>query len=352
MKQEQVGQCLHCSGSRASCKLTAHCCSTVTTSCCSPPSKTKQSYRDLSQVTSAQPRKKLSEQHPNLSKPTHLLVNSKRSSSDKVAKSADHSHTTALGKTGKKKSRLPGTTNYLHSDTTTSKPTVNLKPAISSQSTDQLEPIVGMTIKTANQAIKLEPISTQITPVNSDDDEEEELLETATSHIHSPVSRDIDCRHHVSNQRFDIKEGPNEGIKREIQDQRDATETFTKSPRSLESQAQHPSFHRPPRCEKVTEAQLDKLSSLIKIIRSGNYNEFSEMLEERALKNLLNVFVEGQTALHYSLIYGRSLAWCKLLVLEGANPNLTNRAGWHPIHLAAFNGSLETMRYLIDCIAN
>lgn len=104
--------------------------------------------------------------------------------------------------------------------------------------------------------------------------------------------------------------------------------------------------------DKITAAQLDRLSSLIKIIRDGSYNEFSEALEGKSFKNLLNVFVDGQTVLHYSLIYGRSLAWCKKLVHSGANPNLSNRAGWHPIHLAAFNGSRETMRYLIDCIAN
>lgn len=105
--------------------------------------------------------------------------------------------------------------------------------------------------------------------------------------------------------------------------------------------------------DKITDAQLDRLSSLIKIIRNGNYNEFLEALEGKGgFKNLLNIFVDGQTALHYTLIYGRSIAWCKQLVLNGANPNLTNRAGWHPIHLAAFNGSRETMRYLIDCIAN
>lgn len=106
------------------------------------------------------------------------------------------------------------------------------------------------------------------------------------------------------------------------------------------------------RHNKLTGAQLDNLSSLIKIIRFGSYDEFLEMLERKGFNNLLNVFVDGQTALHYSLIYGRSLAWCRQLILSGANPNLTNRAGWHPIHLAAFNGSRETMRYLIDCIAN
>lgn len=104
--------------------------------------------------------------------------------------------------------------------------------------------------------------------------------------------------------------------------------------------------------EKITETQRDRLNALIKIIRQGSYNEFTELLAERTFKSLLNVFVDGHTALHYSLIYGRSLAWCKQLISNGANPNLTNRSGWHPIHLAAFNGSRETMRYLIDCIAN
>lgn len=103
---------------------------------------------------------------------------------------------------------------------------------------------------------------------------------------------------------------------------------------------------------KLSDAQLDRLNTLIKIIRNGDYDEFLKLIERRQLKNLLNVFVDGQTALHYTLIYGRSLAWCKQLIINGANPNLTNRAGWHPIHLAAFNGSRETLRYLIDCIAN
>lgn len=104
---------------------------------------------------------------------------------------------------------------------------------------------------------------------------------------------------------------------------------------------------------KISDAQFECLSNLIKIIRSGNYNDFSELLERRSIKsNLMNVFVDGHTPLHYSIIYGRSLDWCRQLVLNGADPNLSNRAGWHPIHLAAFNGSRDTMRYLIDCYSD
>jgi len=104
---------------------------------------------------------------------------------------------------------------------------------------------------------------------------------------------------------------------------------------------------------KLTEQQIEQLKQLINIIRCGNYNEFIDVLEKQGFKrNLLNVFVNGQTALHYSLIHGRSLAWCKQLILNGANPNLTNRAGWHPIHLAAYSCSKETMLYLLDCVTD
>ena len=104
---------------------------------------------------------------------------------------------------------------------------------------------------------------------------------------------------------------------------------------------------------ELTELHKDQLRTLIQIIEDGNFNEFVELLENKKFtSNLLNVFVDGHTALHYSLLHRRSLAWCKQLVSSGANPNLANRAGWHPIHLAAFGCSRETMRYLIDCVAN
>jgi hypothetical protein len=122
----------------------------------------------------------------------------------------------------------------------------------------------------------------------------------------------------------------------------------------------HSHHHRRPsisrdRCDelKLSEQQQEYLSLIIRAIREGNFDKFSELLGRKrdSIKNLLNVFVDGQTALHYSLIYGRGSAWCKQLVMNGANPNQTNRAGWHPIHLAAYSGSPETMLYLIDCFA-
>lgn len=97
---------------------------------------------------------------------------------------------------------------------------------------------------------------------------------------------------------------------------------------------------------------MEALITLIEIIKNGRYDEFSKLLQGKQLqdKNILNIFVNGQTALHYSLIHGRSLAWCKKLVSCGADPHLMNRDGWHPIHLAAYTGSRETMVYLLDKI--
>lgn len=211
-----------------------------------------------------------------------------------------------------------------------------------------------MTLKRAPSpaSVKLEaPGSTQITPINSDNEDEDELLHTTTpeSNHPSPASTPnpshtfaqlhpnhttLTAQHHHHHHHHHHHPAP----------------STQSSPEPQTPNSHH--RHQLVKLEKVTEAQLDRLKCLIKIIRSGNFNEFSEMLQEKTFNNLLNVFVDGQTALHYSLLYGRSLAWCKQLVLSGANPNLTNRAGWHPIHLAAFNGSLDTMRYLIDYITS
>lgn len=226
----------------------------------------------------------------------------------------------------------------------------------------------AMTLKPAPspQTVKLEaPSSAQITPINSDNEDEdfELLLATSTPESNpaspaatpSPEPSGRPDTHHTptSTSSFTLHQHLHHHHHLHRQHLQSAPGQPSPEPTQLHHlQPQH--HHHHPRSlvkfEKVTDAQLDRLNCLIKIIRSGNFNEFSEMLQEKTFNNLLNVFVDGQTALHYSLLHGRSLAWCKQLVLNGANPNLTNRAGWHPIHLAAFNGSLETMRYLIDYI--
>ncbi|CAG2172967.1 unnamed protein product, partial [Oppiella nova] len=49
----------------------------------------------------------------------------------------------------------------------------------------------------------------------------------------------------------------------------------------------------------------------------------------------------------------RDVSWCKQLVRNGANPNLSNHDGWHPLHLAAYHHrNNETLTYLINCNTN
>lgn len=101
--------------------------------------------------------------------------------------------------------------------------------------------------------------------------------------------------------------------------------------------------------KNTSNANMDSLMRLINVIRNGTYEEFLKILHSRVMnKYLLNIFVDGQTALHYSLMRGRNLAWCKELISCGSNPDLMNQDGWHPIHLAAYSGLHETMLYLID----
>lgn len=143
---------------------------------------------------------------------------------------------------------------------------------------------------------------------------------------------------------------------------------------------------------------------LLSVIHSGDYDQLQDLLRS---KPDLNVMVNGQTALHYCLLLGmfarvaqpcaqlrptvfgvccakstfshshiltpplfsfdaqpptltlivvcltvvkgRDVSWLKQLIANGANPNLSNRDGWHPIHLAAVNGHHEILTYLITC---
>lgn len=71
--------------------------------------------------------------------------------------------------------------------------------------------------------------------------------------------------------------------------------------------------------DKITQAQLKKPSSHIKIIRNLNLTIHLRLLEGKGFKQLLNVFIDSDTVLHYTPIYGRSLAWFKQLVPNGAN---------------------------------
>lgn len=101
---------------------------------------------------------------------------------------------------------------------------------------------------------------------------------------------------------------------------------------------------------KITPSQLDQLENLFKFIKDGNFEQFDKLLREKTFTRLINIYINGHTALHYTLLHGRDKMWCKKLISNGANPNLTNLAGWHPIHLAAFNSTHETLSYLLEML--
>lgn len=94
----------------------------------------------------------------------------------------------------------------------------------------------------------------------------------------------------------------------------------------------------------VYERKQTAIKHLLKAVQSNDFEHLKRLLES---KPDLNVLLNGQTILHYCLLMGRDVNWAKQLVKSGANPNLSNLDGWHPIHLAAFNGLQETLRYLI-----
>lgn len=94
----------------------------------------------------------------------------------------------------------------------------------------------------------------------------------------------------------------------------------------------------------VYESKQATTKRLLKAIQSNDFEHLKRLLES---KPDLNVLVNGQTVLHYALLMGRDVNWAKQLVNCGANPNQTNNEGWHPIHLAAFNGLQDTLSYLI-----
>lgn len=133
---------------------------------------------------------------------------------------------------------------------------------------------------------------------------------------------------------------------------------------------------------------------LVSVIRKGKFDEFLDLLKSKPNVDL-NIFINGNTALHYCLLFGmydhpclemphnfsifhneqnhegsknlrnqvirtdsqfynpsttgRDISWCKQLILNGANPNLSNQDGWHPIHLAAYCGHPDILTFLLKC---
>jgi ankyrin repeat protein len=58
----------------------------------------------------------------------------------------------------------------------------------------------------------------------------------------------------------------------------------------------------------------------------------------------------GDTALYRAVEAGDELSVQQLL-LKGASPNVPNKAGWNPLHVASANDDIRVVRRLIDARA-
>ena len=83
-------------------------------------------------------------------------------------------------------------------------------------------------------------------------------------------------------------------------------------------------------------------------VRLGDYNQLNYILSRYADLIQINRLIEdGQTALTLSCLKGNVEA-AKVLLSHGANPDLTNRDGFSPFHLACFVGRLDLMKVFLN----
>eukprot|EP00096_Caligus_rogercresseyi_P009205 TRINITY_DN3086_c0_g1_i2.p1 TRINITY_DN3086_c0_g1~~TRINITY_DN3086_c0_g1_i2.p1 ORF type:complete len:145 (-),score=39.44 TRINITY_DN3086_c0_g1_i2:1297-1731(-) len=88
--------------------------------------------------------------------------------------------------------------------------------------------------------------------------------------------------------------------------------------------------------ETLSNAKIEEVSEFL--------TRYSEFIDINAYDE------EGQTPLQRSCQVG-ALPLVKLLIQYGANPGMTNREGWSPVHIASFSGNTELYSYIVRCNA-
>lgn len=150
-------------------------------------------------------------------------------------------------------------------------------------------------------------------------------------------------------------------------------------PSQFSPSAQAPSTHPPKKCRYTTiyDEMLRPLSPVtvlpfpstcttrspnvnpnlqqefLKLVAKGCKEELGRFLEQHSEKLSMNQYsqVDGCTPLQRVCQDGavNALPVARLLVQHGADPKLTSRDGWSPIHLASFSGNSALMLYMIKC---
>lgn len=87
--------------------------------------------------------------------------------------------------------------------------------------------------------------------------------------------------------------------------------------------------------------------ALIEAVRRQDLSEIGDLIGRHEGNNINILGREGDSPLHRSCRLG-CLETVKLLVRHGADPELTNREGWSPLHLAVDSGYQDVVVYLLS----
>jgi len=96
----------------------------------------------------------------------------------------------------------------------------------------------------------------------------------------------------------------------------------------------------------------DLQKEFLKLVAKGSKEELGRFLEQHSERLSMNQYSrEGLTPLQRVCQDGEvtALPVARLLVQHGADPKLTSRDGWSPVHLASFSGNSALMLYMIKC---
>ena len=85
----------------------------------------------------------------------------------------------------------------------------------------------------------------------------------------------------------------------------------------------------------------------MRAVRSGDCRNLKHILSRYSQLIQINRHTtDGQTALTQSCLDG-NLEVVKVLLAHGANPELTNRDGFSPFHVACFVGRMDLIKYFL-----